>query len=188
MVKEGTQEVSVFGFWLGTMSLLGLCAVAAGGRRRAWAHGGGCHGGGHRGWHHHEWRSRHGHGEAGPEQRERRRAGMSAAVTEIVKRRLRVDEEQEPYVDHAAKDVRETWKTFHGELHAARAELAGAFRGETVDDAAVDAIFQRLDAAFKTARREAVSAAKQVHSVLEPEQRAAAADLLSRDLGEGWVL
>ncbi len=170
----------MFGFWLGTMSLLGLCAVAAS-RRRHHAWGGGCHGG-HRGWHGGGGRW------ADPELRERRRAGMHAAAVEVVKRRLRIDEEQEPYVDHAARDVRETWKTLRSELDAARGDLAQAFRGEAVDDAAIDAIFNRVDAALKTARREAVSAAKQVHAVLEPEQRATAADLLTADLGKGWVL
>lgn len=170
----------MFGFLFGTACLVGLCGVAAAGRRHRWAHGGGCGGGG---WHHHrhgQWR------DAGFQ--ERRRSGMSSAVVEILKRRLRVDEEQEPFVDHAARDVKATWKTLHGELDAARADLAQAFRGEVVDDAAVDAIFNRVDAALKTARREVVSAAKQVHAVLEPEQRATAADLLSRDLRDGWVL
>ncbi len=170
----------MFGFLVGTMSLVGLCGVMAAGRRHAYA-GGGC-GGGRFGHHHRHARW------ADEGARERRRAGMSTALVEILKRRLGVDEEQEPLVDHAARDVRATWKTLHGELDAAKAELAAAFRGEAFDDAAVEATFSRVDAALKVARREVVSAARQVHAVLEPEQRARAADLLSRDLSDGWVL
>lgn len=166
----------MFGFMLGTMSLLGLCAVASSHRRHhGWAGHGGCHG--RRGW-----------GGPSPEARQRRHAGMSAAAVEILKRRLRIDEDQEPYVDHAARDAHATLRTLREELDATRVDLAGAFRGEAVDDAAVDAAFARMDAALKTARRELVSAARQVHAVLEPEQRAAAADLLGRDVRDGWVL
>lgn len=164
----------MFGFVLGTVCLVGLCAMGTHHRRHAWA-GGGC--GGHRG----------GWGREGRFS-ERRRAGFAGAVVEIVKRRLRIDEEQEPFVDHAARDVRATVRTFHDELEAARSDLAGAFRGEQVDDAALEAAFGRIDEAWKVARRELVSAARQVHAVLEPDQRGTAADWVARGPRGEWVL
>jgi Spy/CpxP family protein refolding chaperone len=168
----------VFGFWLGTASLVMLVGVVAGGRRRHL--GSGCHE--RRGWRHREW---HGHPGMGGPRSERRMAGFSLAMAEVVKRRLRIDEEQEPVVDHAVRDLRETWTAVESELHAARTDLAGLFAAEVVDDVAVDAVFARLDEAMKKARREAVSAGKQVHAVLEPEQRSVAADLMARP-GAGW--
>ena len=61
-----------------------------------------------------------------------------------------------------------------------------AFRGESVDDAAVAATFPRHDDALAHARRDVISALKQVHAVLTPEQRAMAADWLAAHDGK-WV-
>jgi Spy/CpxP family protein refolding chaperone len=93
------------------------------------------------------------------------------AAGEVVKRRLRIDEEQEPIVDHALRDLRGAGKELVEELADTRASLADAFRGETVDDAALSATFSRHDDAVARVRREAVSALTQVHAVLAPEQR-----------------
>ncbi len=143
---------------LGVLGLLGVARVIRG-RGRWGRHG--CHGG-HRG--------RYGGPRGLGEERFARAAG------EVFKRRLRIDEEQEPVVDHALRDLRAAVHELGRELGDTRAALADALRGETVDDAALAAAFARQDDAVQRARREVVSAVKQVHAVLEPDQRKRAAD------------
>jgi uncharacterized membrane protein len=161
----------MFGFFFGTVCLFGLMGVA---RRAFWAgrygYGGGCHGGG--GWH--GRRGWHGRGR-GPGTGE----GFARAAGEIFKRRLRIDEEQEGMVDHALIDLRKAVKELSEELKGSRAALADAFRGETVDDAALAAVFARHDDALGRARRDVVSSLKQVHAVLDADQRKRAADWLA---------
>ncbi len=146
---------------LGMMMVFAFGRLAfALGRRRRWRRCGGRYG-------------RHG-GPGGPgglgEERFARAAG------EVMKRRLRIDEEQEPVVDHALRDLRATMTELTRELGETRAAAAEAFRGEAVDDAALAATFARQDDAVARARRDVVSALKQVHAVLQPDQRAKAAD------------
>jgi Spy/CpxP family protein refolding chaperone len=109
----------------------------------------------------------------------RTRAAVGRAATEVVKRRLDVDEEQEDIIDQALGDLRQALERFELALHESRAELASAFRGEAVDEAALEAVWTRHDDALKRARREGASALKQVHAVLDPDQRAQAADWLA---------
>lgn len=161
--------MSGFIFGAACLSLLVLFGV-----RRAFHHrfhrhhGGGCHRGGCHG-------RRHG-----------RRAGVGRAMGEILKRRLDVDDEQEPIVDHALADLRKAVDELAAELRETRGPVADAFRGEAVDDAALAAAFARHDDALQRARRQVVSALKQVHAVLEPEQRAKAADWLA-DKDARWL-
>jgi Spy/CpxP family protein refolding chaperone len=135
-----------------------------------------------RGWHHH-----HGHrggwhrggwdrdDEDDDRPRRRRRGdGFFRATGEVVKRRLKVDEEQEGIVDLALTDLREAVSGFREVLNDSRTEIASAFRGSEVDQAALDAVFARHDEELARTRREVVSALKQIHAVLDPEQREAA--------------
>lgn len=169
------------GFLFGTVCLIGLLAVI---RRAAWArhhgyafaYGGGC-GGRHGG--HGRYGRRGGPASFASE-------GFTRAAGEVFKRRLRIDEEQEGIIDHALIDLRSAVKAFADALKESRAGFAGAFRGETVDDAALAATFTRHDDALAHARRDVVSALKQVHAVLTPEQRAMAADWLAAHDGK-WV-
>ena len=87
-----------------------------------------------------------------------------------------------------ASALRRSIHAFGDDVKGGRDELAGAFRGEQVDDAALDALFARWDEDLRRTRREVVSALKQVHAVLDEEQREAAADLLSRADRAGWQL
>lgn len=146
---------------LGALFLAGVARRVVFGRR--W-HRHGCHGGYRHGWH-------------GPRGVGEERFARAAA--EVVKRRLRIDEEQEPIVDHALRDARAALKELAAELSDTRAAVAGAFREEVVDDAALAAAFAKQDDAVARARREVVSAMKQIHAVLEPEQRARAAEWLA---------
>lgn len=111
---------------------------------------------------------------------------FARAAGEVLKRRLRIDEEQEPVVDHALRDLRAALAELGKELGDTRGAVAEAFRGEAVDDAALAAAFARQDDAVGRARREVVSALKQVHAVLEPDQRERAADLLAKG-GLRWA-
>lgn len=173
----------MFGFLLGTMCLFGLFAVAGRGfAHRRWHHHAFAHGYGHgygpggygpRGWHGHR-----GHGPGGWEGPRFVGEGFGRAAAEMVKRRLRVDEDQEDIVDHALKDARAAMKEYVEVLKGSRAEVAAAFRGETVDEGALAAVFTRHDEELTRARREVVSAFKQIHAVLTPEQRERAVEWL----------
>lgn len=109
--------------------------------------------------------------------------GLARAAGEVLKRRLDVDEEQEPIIDHALGDLRAALKELKGELEATHAPLADALRGDKIDDGALAAIFTRHDDALSKARRQVVSAVKQVHAVLDEGQRKKAADLLASAKG-----
>lgn len=179
----------MIGFLFGTMCLFGFAGLMKASfihhHHGAYAHGhgGGCHGGrwgGHGGG-----RGRRGgfaFDEEGP-----RGDGFARAFGEILKRRLRIDEDQEGLVDHALIDLRAAVKELATVLKDSRKSLADAFRGEKVDDAALAASFGQHDEAITRARRDVVSALKQVHAVLTPEQRAQAADWLAQGDAKGWV-
>ncbi len=171
----------MFGFMFGTMCALGLFATRPG--RWHHHHHGGCGAHGRHGGH---WQG-HGHwgrqgGPGAPTRGRRRGAGAPAVViAEMLKRRLDVDEEQGMVVDHAVSDVKESWKELHETMQDARRDAADTLRGETVDEAALEAIFARTDEELARTRRHLVSAVKQIHAVLDEEQRGQLAELLT-----GW--
>lgn len=182
----------MFGFLLGTVCLLGLVGGFAqramwrrhhgyGGCHAGGSHGGGCHGGGHYGGG--RWGGRFGGRRGRPD---RMGEGFARAAGEVFKRRLHIDEEQEPIVDHALVDLRKTLKELGDELKESRAAISGAFAGEAVDDAALATAFARQDDAIARSRREVISAMKQVHAVLDADQRKHAAEWLGSTDG-GWV-
>ena len=156
----------MFGFVVGTLCLFGLFGLMKAGR---------CGGGRHYGFHgRHGSYGRHGGGSS------RRggfgRAGFGRAAAEVFKRRLNVDEDQEGIVDLAFADLQTALTDLGAALRDGRTELAEAFRGEDVDEAAIASAFDRQDADLKEARRQAISALKQIHAVLDPDQRAKAVD------------
>lgn len=171
------------GFIFGALTVFGVITLARG--LRCAFHGGAWHGRrggcGRRGW---QGRGRWGEEDEGPRRRspgERFSTdpGFARAMGEVLKRRLRVDDEQEDIVDHALKDLHQA----AGELRAvyadSRPDLAAAFRGDEVDEALLASLAARQDEAVKQARQDIASAFKQIHAVLRPEQRARAADWLS---------
>jgi len=177
----------MFGFILGTVCLFGLMGIA---RRAMWhryahAHGYGGYGGhgcGPRGYGG-GFRGGRGGRRGRPD---RMSEGFVRAAGEVLKRRLGIDEEQEPIVDHAMVDLRKALKTLSDELKDTRGAVAGAFAAEAVDDAALATAFARQDDAVTRARREVVSAMKQVHAMLDADQRKRASEWLANGEG-GWA-
>ncbi|MCO4748320.1 MAG: periplasmic heavy metal sensor [Proteobacteria bacterium] len=154
----------MFSFLFGTICLILLVKVIFGGRRRR-QHG----------------RNRRcdNHSEGQPFKRRRRgRGGFVGAVREVFKRRLDLDEDQADIVDHAFRDLKDAGVEFKEAIKDSREDIVSAFAKDDVDDAALAAVFARHDDQLKTARKNIVSALKQVHAVLDPDQREAAADWL----------
>jgi uncharacterized membrane protein len=178
--------MTMFGLLFGTLCLFGLVGAV---RRHHYygAYGGSCGDGyrGHRGRHSH-WRGDHDSGPTGDGRTswvgdER----FSRAASEVLKRRLRVKEDQEAIIDHALADLQASLRELRGNVKDSREDLANAFRGEKVDDAQLAVLFDRWSDALKQARQDVTSALKQIHAVLDPEQRTRAADWLGKN--PEWV-
>ena len=106
-------------------------------------------------------------------------AQVARAVAEMVKRRLGVRADQQALIDPAFIDMQASLQGLREAITATRAPVADLLRAETVDETALAAIFALHDEALARARRELVSAVKQVHAVLDVDQRKKAADLLA---------
>jgi len=162
------------------VTLLVFAVLTRGLRRRAFAHGR-C---GRSRWDHSRWDHldadddgpRHG----GRRHRARRRGrrGLSRVVAERLKRRLDVDEDQADLFDHAFRDLTDAASALSKTLKDSREDVADAFATDEVDDAKLAAVFTHHDEALTRARRDAVSALKQIHAVLDDDQRARAAEWL----------
>jgi hypothetical protein len=177
--------MTMLGLLFGTLCLFGL--VGAVRRHHYYGYGGSCGGGyrGHRGRHSH-WRGDHDSGPTG----DGRTAWVgderfSRAASEVIKRRLRVKEDQEAIIDHALTDLQASLKELRASVKDSREDLANAFRGEKVDDAQLAVLFDRWSDALGQAKQDVTSALKQIHAVLDPEQRTRAADWLGKN--PEWV-
>ncbi len=164
----------MFGFVVGTLCLILLVKVIFGGRhRRKYGSRGGCgktHFGG----------SSHKGG------RKKGRNGFIRAIKEVFKRRLDLDEDQADIVDHAFRDLKNAASELKSVVRDSRSDIVGAFEGDEVDDASLAAVFALHDDELNLARKNIVSALKQIHAVLEPEQRQAAAEWLGSAEGR-WA-
>ena len=106
-------------------------------------------------------------------------AQVARAFAEMFKRRLCVRADQQALIDPAFIDMQATLQGLREAIAATKAPVADLLRAETVDETALAAIFAVHDEALARARRELVSAVKQVHAVLDGDQRKKAADLLA---------
>ena len=106
-------------------------------------------------------------------------AQVARAAAEMFKRRLGVRADQQALIDPAFIDMQATLQGLREAIAATKAPVADLLRAETVDETALAAIFAVHDEALARARRELVSAVKQVHAVLDGDQRKKAADLLA---------
>jgi len=164
----------MFGFLFGTICLILLVKVIFGGRhRRSRGYGGKCGSA---------------HFDGGGFKRKGRRGGRGfvGAAKEVFKRRLDLDEDQSDIVDHAFRDLKEAGGELKDVVKESRKDLVDAFSGDKVDDAALAAVFALHDDELATARKNIISALKQIHAVLDPEQREAAAEWLGTAEGR-WV-
>lgn len=176
----------MFGFVIGTLCLLGLMGMAARGSHRHWGHhgyayaghGGGCgHGGG--------WSGDHGgdRDEEGPRWRGGWGGGggwsVERTVGRVLKEKLRLRRDQEEVVASALDDLKRTGKDLREAVKDSRGEFAEALRGEAVDQAKLDALWEVHEETLKTARNDALNAIKKAHAVLDADQRSKLADLLS---------
>ena len=143
-------------------------------RRAAFGHG--PHGCGMHG----RW---HGHGSHGGRPSSLSEGQRLRAAGEMLKRRLRVNADQQDIVDHALKDAYASLRELKAGWTDSRVGLAEAFAAEEVDEAALAAAFASQDADLARSRQDLASALKQVHAVLDEEQRQRLSKLLAQGLG-----
>lgn len=144
----------MFGFFVGTASLIGLFYVL---RRGRWHHGHGGHGYGH-GW--------HGRG--------MRRSWMFRWLFQ----RLDTTPGQEKVFESAAEDLEGRVRQMASELEQLRRDAAKAMRGEAFDASAIRESFARQRAHLDTLEESVVGHLGKAHEALRPEQRQTAAELL----------
>lgn len=179
----------MFGLLLGTVCLFLLMMMSVRARRR-WAYArdmaGGC--GDHRGHRHGPPWMRHHRGHRGPDREDdepheerrgrgrrgpgrRGRRGRVAWLRSEAARRLNLDDHQRDVIEVAAKQADKAMKDFVDIVADSRDELGDAVKGEQLDQARLDAVFEKWDESMAEARKELVDALRRAHAALEPEQR-----------------
>jgi len=139
----------MFGFIVGTLSLIGLIKVARWGR-----HGGG--GWGRRGMH----------------------GGARRWMLRRLFERLDTTPGQEKVVLEAADEAQRVMWQAREALFRARSEYAKAMRGEQFDNEAVNAAFEKQQASVDEVKKTVKSRLQAIHEALNPEQRTVLADLI----------
>lgn len=140
----------MFGFFIGTACLLGLVAVARGGRRH-FGHGGGCHG---------------------------RRGFGGRFVFRRILERLDTTPGQEKVIREAIHDLKEEAWALRREVRGTRVELAQALRAPELDKALIDRVFAKHDEVIEKLRASLLDSAEKVHTTLDEQQRVRLADML----------
>ena len=150
----------MFGFLIGTLSLIGLIKVLTGGC----GHG---RWGGHGGW----------HGGVG-------RSWMLRGLF----RRLDTTPGQEKVILESLEAVQGACAKFRDEAEKLRADAARAFSGEKLDHEPLKAAFLRQDGLIEELRREVLVALEKIHEALDERQRKLAGEMLERGFWHagGW--
>ncbi len=143
----------MFGFLFGTACLLGLTATLARG--------------------HHD-----GHHCSGRHRGRGLRFGRGRFVLNRVLDRLDTTPGQEKVIREAVDSLLEDVHEARGELHATRAEVAQAIRGETLDRGAIEGVFERHDQVIERVRQNALDSFSKVHETLDERQRKILAELI----------
>lgn len=125
------------------------------------------------GWHHHGWHHHHHHGW----HRGHGRRGLYMALSH-----LDASPAQERAIIAEIDKLRERVYTAKAGLEDGHADLAAAVRGPALDDAALGAVLGRVDAATAEMRSAALEALRNIHAVLDDNQRNHLADILEK----GW--
>jgi len=155
---------------------LGILGFAAARKARRCHRGyGGCGGGWH-GWHHHHGSWGHGDdwgGGGGSWRGSWGRRGLYMALS-----RLDATPAQERAIVSEIDRLRERLRAAKASVKDARPDLAAAIRGSSLDDAALGAVFGRVDSATTEARTAVTEALRNIHGLLDERQREQVADLL----------
>ena len=195
----------MFGFLIGTLSLIGLVKVLRAGSPRMcgggwrsqggggcggrgygpgpWGHGRGGgwgHGGGHSGGH---W----GRDERGPDSDRETRADATrdAGPFGLIPLRflfqsLDTTVGQEKVIKAAYNEVKEAMRHGEGEAEATRTQIANAIRRGTVDETEMGELYARHDEKLRTMRTAFFGALAKVTDALDEDQRKKLADMLER--------
>jgi hypothetical protein len=148
----------MFGILFGTLCLVGLVYVVRRGRHHRYHHFGY---GRHRGF--------------GP------RAALNAVLD-----RLDTAPGQEKVILGAVDDFVERARTTGREIRGSKKELAEALRGEALDEARLEQVFGRHDAAIADLRTAGVDAVRKVHGALDERQRRVLSDLIDSGMPFGF--
>jgi Spy/CpxP family protein refolding chaperone len=152
----------MFGFLFGTACLLGLTATFA--KRH----------------HHHE--GRHCGGRA-----RGFRSGRGRFVLNRLLDRLDTTPGQEKVIREAVAVLLDEVHDAKREFRGTRADVAQVIRAETLDRAAVEAIFDRHDTVLDRVRQNALDAFAKVHETLDARQRKTLAEIIeSGPFGRGF--
>ena len=143
----------MFGFLFGTACLLGLTATFA--RHR------------HEG--HHCSSGHRGRGF---------RYGRGRFILNRLLDRLDTTPGQEKVIREAVDSLMEDVHDARSELHATRADVAQAIRGETLDRGAIDGVFERHDRVIERVRQNALDSFSKVHETLDERQKKVLAELI----------
>ena len=197
-------------FWMRFGGRRGGCGPRG---RHGWRHGGHRHPGmrgcghGHPGMrgcghghdhdHHHGHDHDHHHGHSHGHDHDHDHGGAPAqgrlspearakAAAEAFKRHIGASAEQGDIIDHALRDLADARAQVSAQRSAARQALAAALGGEQVDEPGLHAALEQQAEAAAISARAATSALKQVHAVLDADQRAAAAAWMAGAM-PGWA-
>jgi hypothetical protein len=143
----------MFGFLFGTACLLGLTATFAKSRHEERHCSGGHRGRGFR-------------------------SGRGRFVLNRVLDRLDTTPGQEKVIREAVETVIEDVHEARDEFRGTRADVAQAIRGEALDRAAIDGVFQRHDRVIARVRQNALDSFGKVHETLDERQRKILAELI----------
>jgi len=143
----------MFGFLFGTACLLGLTATFA--------------------RHHHER-----HYCAGGHRGRGFRFGRGRFILNRLLDRLDTTPGQEKVIREAVDTLFDDVRDARSELHATRADVAQAIRGETLDRGAIDGLFERQDRVIDRVRQNALDSFSKVHETLDERQRRILAELI----------
>lgn len=165
----------MFGFVIGTLSLIALFKVARGYRRGYRCAGApGDFGGG---WHHrHGWRHReHGWHHGG---------GWRRHALYSLFERIDASPGQEKVITAAMDELRGKLKEIRLRWDEVRRRAASTFREDVLTEEQTTEIFSPFASHFDELRDATSEAMRKIHEALDPRQRAILADLMER--GWGW--
>jgi Spy/CpxP family protein refolding chaperone len=156
----------MFGFLIGTASLIGLFYVLRGGR--SCRHGFHSHGFGHH---------RHGFGHRG--------WGRGFWLGGLFER-LDPTREQEREIRSALDDLFDAGRAFRSDIFDTRADVARAMRAEAFDETLMGEVLAKQDDALDKLKKAMVGSLAKVHAVLDSRQRERLADFIESGSRRGW--